>query len=252
MDQINSYPGDILHQQLFAALEHQTSSAIHARLEQLRHRLEGATEPVMISIGENCAAGMRLREAGLAPLGSHFFDNVVIRAEALPALIDADFADMLSLSDLCVDIWEGNDSVLDRRYGIHFHHYFHLRGAEKDRFDASGRRRRRIDETDIPLFLAQVRAQFEYLAAKFRLVMRAPLPKILLLRRVGGEALPAATLDSIRHALNRFGAINTRLVAVHSSVEDRSPPDHVLVAEDGERWGSAAAWADMAKRLSTT
>lgn len=255
MDSINGYPAAILRERLFDRLGDYTASSIARRLREAEARLVAQPAAIPIAFGEDCGPGVKLREAGRAVLGGGFFDNLVAPIDSAIRLLDEDFAHLLALRNLLVGRWEGHDSVLDSRYSLFFHHHFHVRGEhlEKSATDGSGDgsgRRRLIEEADIPLFLPSVLAQFEYLAAKLRLVLRAPQPKILVLRRFGGAPVPLALTFRLGQALERFGARRTELRVVHSLP---LPPGeacdeslHRFIPEGGERWGPAEAWRSLA------
>ena len=183
---------------------------------------------------------MKFRDAGLNLLGSQFFDNIVVKPESIIKLLDADFADMFLLSDLLVDRWEGHQSVYNDRYGIFFHHYFYLKQIK---FDAAGYRR--IDDNDIPLLLSIVQAQFEYLAFKFRFIVRSHVRTVLTMRRSDGAPIAPTVLADLRRALDCYGAIMTDVIAVHSH-GGGAGADHYFIPEtDAERWGAAADWNNL-------
>ena len=246
MDTINGYPAVTLRALLLDRLGDCTPSAIRRRLLAAEQRLNAADGPTFIALGETCAPSVRLRELGVPMLGGGFFDNLVTPVESVVRLLDEDFGQLLQLRNLVVGRWENHDSVLDSRYVVFFHHYFHLRGAHEKDDLSEGARRRRIDEADIPLFLPAVLAQFEYLTAKLRLVLRAPQRKILVLRLATGGPLPRAASIRLTQALERFGARNAEMRVAHATPlpagDFCDASLHRLVPEDGERWGAAQAW----------
>ena len=251
MERINGYPADILRERLLDRLSEFTPSSIARRLQRAEARLAAADLPIVVTLGEDCGPAVRLREAGMLSLGGGFFDNLVAPVDGVIRLLDEDFAQLLSVRNLLVARWENHDSVLDSRYGVFFHHHFHVRGPEYEKSDGVGEGRRRlIEERDIPLFLPSVLAQFGYLAAKMRLILRAPQPKLLVLRRFGGAPLPLALSFRLRQALDRFGTRNAELRVVHSrplpAGEMWDPGVHRAIDDAAERWGSAADWRRLA------
>jgi hypothetical protein len=238
------YPFGELHVDLSQRLPDCTHDSIRARKKRFAKRLEDFTASrIFISIGENCGPGIKFRDAGLNLLGSQFFDNIVVNPDSVIKLLDADFADMFLLPDLLVDRWEGHQSVYNDRYEIFFHHYFYL---QQIKFDEAGYRR--IDSADIPLLLSIVQAQFEYLAFKFRSIVRSRVRTVLTMRRVDGAPVAPTVLADLRRALDRYGAVETAVIAVHSYGEGGG--DNYCIPEtDAERWGTVADWNNLSKRV---
>lgn len=250
MQAINDYSIQDLERGYFAHLSEFSYSKIRSRLDLLRQTLASASQPIFVSLGENCGPGTRMRESGINTLGSNFFDNLVIKAEDMPRLIRADFSDILSLVNLRIGTWEDHDSVFDEKYNIFFHHYFYLRGGlHKERPDGTGAVRRIIDEADIPLFLAPVRAQFEYLAIKFRMILRSDRLKVYVIRNVNGGGISQTALGNIGDALSAAGGRNFTLVQVVSDPNEQAGKNTFYIPERDARWGEAEAWRAMAEEF---
>jgi hypothetical protein len=225
-----------------------TASSIEKQLSEVARRLSSYPKeaPIYLSIGENCGPAIKLRQAGLSALGSGFFDNLVIPIESTIRLLDEDFSRILTLRNLSIGMWEGNDSVFDKSHNIFFHHYFHKHGEEKT-ISRDGRLHRRIDEEDIPLFLPSVMAQFEYLAEKMRMILRSPHRKFLVVRRVNGAPIQRQVTGRLGETLSRLGAMDTAVAVVHSrpiapECGDVDSAIHRFIPEHGERWGDRLAW----------
>lgn len=253
---INGYNRSAIETSLFQRLDDCTGSSIRMRLSAFSQRLMIATEPVWMSIGENCAAGVKLKAASLQTLGSNFFDNLVTPEDAVVALLDSNFSEILRLKNLEIRRWENHDSVFDSLYGIFFHHYFFIRDPQLEKKDYSeGTMRRRIDEADVPLFLSLVQAQFEYLADKFRMILRSELPKILVQRSVSAKPISEDGAAKLCNALVRFGAKRFKVLNVHSSSEEAAPRDvnvltrTVYIAEELCRWGTNEDWQRLRQFL---
>ena len=253
MSSINGYPAHEIETHYLANLTDYTASSIRSRIELLKNKIAENAQPVFVSLGENCGPGNRMRDAGVNTMGSNYFDNLVVRVENIPKILDCDSSGVLSLKSLSVGRWEAHDSVYDEEFAIYFHHYFHLPGRlEKDSMER-GYRTRRIDEADIPLFLSQVRAQFEYLAVKFRLIAEAPFRKVYVVRQVEGGEMEESSLIPLEQALASFGAKNFELVQVVSRTDSTQPRDRhfrlVSILENGERWGSLSEWKAMSEAV---
>lgn len=260
MDHLNDYAFGDLNAQIFSKLETFTKSYIDDALAKLRIQLDDYPQDgpaIPISIGENCGPGVKIREMGLTPLGSMFFDNLVCPVPSVIELFRNDFRDLLQLKNLRISQWETHDSVFDDAYGIFYHHYFHLRPMrlEKSHINADGTRRRRIDEADIPLFLPLVASQFNYLSEKMRLVIRAKAPKQFLLRKVCGETICDDMVSLLVRTLKSSGARNFQLKVVFS----QGLPDHLVarkelyhIPEQGVRWGDTDQWQLMCEHALPT
>jgi hypothetical protein len=247
MNLLNGYPLKLIEDQIFSRFSTFTATTIRLKIIKLNERLNQAREPVYISIGENCGPAVKLRGANLQALGASYFDNIVIPIDSFIELIKNDFNGVLSLSNLAVSSWEGHDSVINDRYKIYFHHYFHIRGSdnEKSRLEEGGVRARRIDEADIPLFLPEVMAQFEYLQFKFKLIMHSGLKKYCIVRRVNGELVDRNVSRLIYDTLVGYGANNFEIRIIHSQTPNDVDFDegiHKFIPVQGERWGSTNAW----------
>lgn len=236
----------------FEAVPTFTASSICQKLEDTRSRLatfEASRKSVTLSLGENCGAGVKLKEARIANFGSNFFDNLVCPIDSTIKLFHNDFNEFMRLKNLVISSWEDNDSVFETRYGIYFHHYFHLRGEfEKRRPDGSGRRY--IDEGDISLFLSAVASQFEYLVEKLRFLLRSDVHKIIFFREVYGRVPETAKMAQLQAAMGSWGARNISLVTVCSGDHDLLSWPHIRIDEDNTRWGTADEWAAAADKAS--
>jgi len=254
---ISGYPASIIEKLYINKLTTFTASNINQKIAHAEERLHhhAIDQPLFISLGENCGPGVKLRQAGLAPMGAGFFDNLVVPMESIIRLLDEDFGHLLMLRNLSVGEWETHDSVHDTRYDIFFHHYFHPVDQSLQKIELiQGQRKRRIAEGDIPLFLSSVMAQFEYLAAKMRFMLRAPHKKFLVLRRLKGDPAPSYFTDRLSQALHRFGAQNARLLVIHSSPIKEGSADtsiHHMISEEGDRWGLPEKWKALAEDLVT-
>src|SRR5215469_16477643 len=253
MSTINDYPAHEIERRYLSKLTDYNTRSIRSRIELLKGKISNSTQPVFISLGENCGPGNRMRDAGVNTMGSNFFDNLVVRVDNIPKILRCDFSGILSLKSLSVGRWEAHDSVYDEDFGIYFHHYFHLGGRlEKDSMER-GYRTRRIDEADIPLFLSQVRAQFEYLAVKFRLLAEASFRKIYVVRQVEGGEIGVSHLLRLEQALTSFGASNFELIQVVSRTEPAKSRDRyfrlISIPENDERWGALSDWNAMAETI---
>lgn len=249
-DMINGYRLEDLNTQLFERFDQFTASAIEKKLDTLRMKLNNGSilKRIPISLGENCGAGVKIREARQDRLGAFFFDNLVAPFESVMGLFRTDFSELLNPRYLRIDQWETHDSVYDAKAQIFFHHYFHLRPVALEKSHPGPVRRRRIDAVDIPLFLPMVSAQFSYLIEKTRIVLRSDCPKRLIFRRVNGEWVSAEQMARLQDVLEGWGARNFELVNVYSkpkpnNVED--DPHHIYVAEQGARWGHVDNWAPV-------
>lgn len=250
MKALNGYDIGVVKGQIFDRLESFTAKFIRQKILETENRINAHDGPIYLSFGENCAPGVKLRQAGLQNLGSGYFDNLVAPIESIVNILDADFAGMLGLSNLVIARWENHDSVFNDLYKVYFHHYFHPRQMEFEKDDLSeGVRRRRIEDADIPLFIPEVMAQFEYLRAKMQIVLRSERFKYVVIRRVHGEPVESALSSELHAALNRYGARNFELRIVHS-VEIRGEGFdadlHRFIPEDGERWGPSDSWRLLA------
>lgn len=243
MQEISGYNLDVIERFFVNRLPSCTAQAINAKLLQVDETIGSTTGDIFISIGENCGAGFQMRNAGVATLGSNFFDNTVIRVDNLPHIIRSEFRDMLSLRNLTIGNWETHDSVFDELYQLFFHHYFMPGGGIEKHYSDTGSRR--IDAQDIPLFLPIVRGQFEYLAAKFFKIARSDLKKYYVIRNVEGRALPEEALDEVSKALVDAGAVNFSLIQVVTYFDGPQVSTrygHWNIAEVAERWGDKADW----------
>lgn len=253
---VNGYPVKEIEKQILAKLDYYTSSFIKEKLASLQTRLSQETgKTIYLSIGENCGPAKRMKAAGLHLFGSNFFDNIVCSTSSFIKIIEADFSDILSISNLSVKTWEGNDSVCDGLYGVLYHHCFHLNPieSEKSRYDNNGKKWRAIEERDIPLFLAQVRSQYEYLRVKFRMVMRSPIRKILVSRKVDGRGYKKDEIEGIERALLNFGAQNCRLISIETtdpiSGINQTDSRYYRIPERAERWGDLSDWQVFGKSV---
>lgn len=251
-DTLNGYPFSAIDEQVFSKLQECTASSIQASIARFRDRLSEIpvdSPPIPVSLGENCGPGIKIRDADQSPLGAMFFDNLVCPISSTIELFKEDFRGILSLQNLRVSKWEGSDSVFDDRYGVYYHHYFHLRPQrmEKSWYD-NGIRRRRIDEADIPLFLPVVASQFAYLTEKLRLLLRSEHHTTLYLRRVEGEVVGCGLLSSLAHALKSWGAVNSDIRVIYSDrsiPEHHAPEAHYYIPEVGGRWGDVSRWKEV-------
>lgn len=256
MDHINGYAINDLNTQIFSKMETFTKSHIDEALKKIHIQLNDYPQdgpPIPISIGENCGPGVKIREMGLTPIGSMFFDNLVCPISSAIEIFRNDFRDLLQLRNLRISQWETHDSVFDDAYGIFYHHYFHLRPLrlEKSHIYENENRRRRIDEADIPLFLPLVASQFNYLSEKMRLVMRSPAPKQFIFRKVHGEIICNDMKSLLERTLENSGARNFKVKVVFS----QNLPDHLLAGKDlyhipekGVRWGDTEKWKLMCEK----
>jgi hypothetical protein len=245
-DLVSGYALADIRRHYLDTLEKFTPAAVQAKLAKVDRdiaRAMAAGETPLISIGENCAVGAKLREIGRMPLGGSFFDGTVIRAVDAARLIGSGFCNLMLLKNLEIGAWEGSDSVYDREHRIFYHHYFVFRAMEHlDKSWPDGRRR--IDETDIPLFMAAQRARFEYLAEKFLRIARAPIRKVYVWRGVEGLPLSAADHAGFCDALAAIGARSFDIIAVYARGTPEISRTHARVPEDDPlvRWGHAAEW----------
>lgn len=240
----------------FEAVPTFTASSIRQKLEDSRSRLatfEASRQSVVLSLGENCGAGVKLKEARIANFGSNFFDNLVCPIDSAIKLFYNDFTEFMRLKNLVISSWEDNDSVFETCYIVYFHHYFHLRGeSEKRRPDGSGRRY--IEEGDISLFFPAVASQFEYLVEKLRILLRSDVHKTVFFREVYGRLPETAKLAQLQAAMASWGARNITLVTVCSGDYGLLSWPHIRIDEDDTRWGTAEKWAaaaDKARKNAT-
>lgn len=79
--------------------------------------------------------------------------------------------------------------------------------------------------------------------------MRAPVPKQLHLRKVGGEIVPPGMLVVLEQALYAWGAVNTKVSVVYSkpTVEKQALPlqHHFIREAGGGRWGQTGHWQSL-------
>jgi hypothetical protein len=255
MDTLNGYDVSVLRLQIFDRLKSFTANSLRQKIHEMRTRVDRYEGPIYLAFGENCGPGVKLRQAGLQPIGSGYFDNLVAPIESIIKILDADFVGMLQLSNLVIGRWENNDSVFNDRYNVYFHHYFHPHQHDFEKNDLSeGVRRRHIENIDIPLFIPEVMAQFEYLHAKMQYILRSEIFKYIVVRRVHGEPVESALSNQLRAALERYDARNFALRIIHS-VEIKSEGFdadlHRFIAEDGERWGSTQAWRSLSQESAS-
>lgn len=252
MQDLNGYSAADLQNQVFSQLSGSTRSTILARVAEFEAQLRAypvSSQPVPVSLGENCGPGVKIRETQCNPLGAFFFDNIVAPIPSIIQLFQKDFQGLLQLQNLRIGQWERNDSVFDESYDIFFHHYFHLRPMRLEKSHIDGeKRRRRIDEADIPLFLPIVSAQFAYLTAKLRLLLRSEIPKLLCLRRVQGRPVDHDLLLLLEKVLRDWGARNFEFVVIHSDAslsKASALPNHHFIPETATRWGQQEVWRQL-------
>ncbi|MDO6467095.1 DUF1796 family putative cysteine peptidase [Neptunomonas phycophila] len=253
---INGYNMNDLVFHVFKNFEKYTKAGIDESTRDFENAFfSGSQDNILISLGENCGPGVKLREASKDIFGSFFFDNIVCPVDSINKLFECDFTGLFDLRYLTIGTWEGHDSVYNTKYGIYFHHYFHLRGAEneKSRF-LNGNRIRQIDEEDIPLFLPQVQSQFEYLLNKLRITLLSPQKKTFIFRKVNGSPLRRVAFDNLYESIKRWGANNFNILVVYSSDGDVNSNEfyedkHILIPEVGVRWGEKELWESFLSSL---